>query len=102
MRGEDAWYATTWPDMPGGDGLIVRVMQGRAKKIAGNPDHPVNRGKQSARHDAAIQLTYHPDRISEPMMRQSKGRFVTTRFRGHALSRSCRQRLRPARTTWRS
>ena len=42
MRGEDAWYATTWPDMPGGDGLIVRVMQGRAKKISGNPDHPVN------------------------------------------------------------
>ena len=73
VRGEDAWYATTWPDMPGGDGLIVRVMQGRAKKIAGNPDHPVNLGKQSARHDAAIQLTYHPDRISEPMLRQSKG-----------------------------
>ena len=73
VRGEDAWYATTWPDMPGGDGLIVRVMQGRAKKIAGNPDHPVNLGKQSARHDAAIQLTYHPDRISEPMYRQSKG-----------------------------
>ena len=19
VRGEDAWYATTWPDMPGGD-----------------------------------------------------------------------------------
>ena len=73
VRGEDAWYATTWPDMPGGDGLIVRVMQGRAKKIAGNPDHPVNLGKQSSRHDAAIQLTYHPDRISEPMLRQSKG-----------------------------
>ena len=73
VRGEDAWYATTWPDMPGGDGLIIRVMQGRAKKIAGNPDHPVNLGKQSARHDAAIQLTYHPDRISEPMLRQSKG-----------------------------
>ena len=73
VRGEDAWYATTWPDMPGGDGLIVRVMQGRAKKIAGNPDHPVNLGKQSSRHDAAIQLTYHPDRISEPLLRQSKG-----------------------------
>ena len=73
VRGEDAWYATSWPDMPGGDGLIVRVMEGRAKKIAGNPDHPVNLGKQSARHDAAIQLTYHPDRISEPLYRRSKG-----------------------------
>ncbi len=73
VRGEDAWYATAWPDMPGGDGLIVRVMEGRAKKIAGNPDHPINRGAQVARHDAAIQLTYHPDRISEPLHRQSKG-----------------------------
>ncbi len=72
VRGEDAWYATTWPDMPGGDGLLVRVMEGRAKKIAGNPDHPVNLGKQSARHDAAIQLTYHPDRIRGPMFRSSK------------------------------
>ncbi len=72
VRGEDAWYATTWPDMPGGDGLLVRVMEGRAKKIAGNPDHPVNLGKASARHDAAIQLTYHPDRIREPLHRVSK------------------------------
>ena len=73
VRGTDAWYATTSPDLPGGDGLLVRVMEGRAKKIAGNPDHPVNRGKQSARHDAAIQLTYHPDRIREPLFRSSKG-----------------------------
>lgn len=73
VRGEDAWFATTWPDMPGGDGLLVRIMEGRAKKIAGNPDHPVNLGKQSARHDAAIQLTYHPDRIREPLFRSSKG-----------------------------
>ena len=72
VRGEDAWFATTWPDMPGGDGLLVRIMEGRAKKIAGNPDHPVNLGKQSARHDAAIQLTYHPDRIREPLFRSSK------------------------------
>lgn len=73
VSGADAWYATTSPDFPGGDGLLVRVMEGRAKKIAGNPDHPVNRGKQSARHDAAIQLTYHPDRIREPLFRSSKG-----------------------------
>ena len=73
VRGEDAWYATTWGDVPGGDGLIVRVMQGRAKKVAGNPDFPVNSGKQSVRHDAALQLLYHPDRISRPYRRRSKG-----------------------------
>ena len=72
VRGDDAWYATTSPDFPGGDGLLVRVMEGRAKKIAGNPDHPVNKGKQSVWHDAAIQMTYHPDRIREPLLRSSK------------------------------
>ena len=73
VRGEDAWYATTWSDVPGGDGLIVRVMEGRAKKVAGNPDFPVNAGKQSVRHDAALQMLYHPDRVSRPYARRSKG-----------------------------
>ncbi len=73
VRGEDSWYATTWPGNPGGDGLIVRVMQGRAKKIAGNPDFPVNRGKQSARYDTALQLLYNPDRIAQPLGRRTKG-----------------------------
>ncbi len=72
VRGEDAWYATTWGDGTGGDGLLVRVMQGRAKKVAGNPDYPVNLGKQSARYDAALQMIYHPDRIRQPLARRSK------------------------------
>ena len=48
VRGEDAWYATTWGDVPGGDGLIVRVMEGRAKKVAGNPDFPVIRANRAS------------------------------------------------------
>jgi anaerobic selenocysteine-containing dehydrogenase len=73
VKGEDNWYATTWGDSTGGDGLIVRVMQGRAKKVAGNPDFPVNLGKQSPRYDAALQVLYHPDRVTQPMARRSKG-----------------------------
>ncbi|MDA1279276.1 MAG: molybdopterin-dependent oxidoreductase [Chloroflexi bacterium] len=72
VRGEDAWYATTMGDFTTGDGVLVRVMQGRAKKIEGNPDHPVNRGKATARYDSVLQLLYHPDRIKEPMLRYSK------------------------------
>ncbi|MDP6666906.1 MAG: molybdopterin-dependent oxidoreductase [Dehalococcoidia bacterium] len=72
VRGEDAWYATTMGDFTNGDGVLVRVMQGRAKKIEGNPDHPVNRGKSTARYDSALQLLYHPDRIAEPQIRYSK------------------------------
>ena len=72
VRGEDAWYATSMGDFTNGDGVLVRVMQGRAKKIEGNPDHPVNRGKSTARYDSVLQLLYHPDRISDPMLRYSK------------------------------
>jgi len=72
VRGEDAWYATSMGDFTNGDGVLVRVMQGRAKKIEGNPDHPVNRGKATARYDAPLQLLYHPDRLQNPQIRYSK------------------------------
>tara|TARA_B100001123_G_scaffold351531_1_gene402549 strand:- start:2207 stop:4588 length:2382 start_codon:yes stop_codon:yes gene_type:complete len=73
VRGEDAWYATTLGDFPGNDGVIVRVMEGRAKKIAGNPDHPISKGKSNARYDSMLQMLYHPDRLREPLNRYSKG-----------------------------
>jgi anaerobic selenocysteine-containing dehydrogenase len=73
VRGEDAWFATVNPDGRNGDGLIVRVMQGRAKKIAGNSDFPVNMGKHSVREDAALQMLYHPDRLAGPLSRRTHG-----------------------------
>ena len=73
VRGEDAWYATTYPDGSNGDGIIVRIMQGRAKKLAGNPDFPVNLGKPNARYDSALQFLYHPDRLPQPLFRRTHG-----------------------------
>ncbi len=68
-----------------GCGTTVRVMQGDAevvrngqlgvmtmslaKKIDGNPSHPINQGKLCPRGQAAIQITYHPDRIVQPLKR---------------------------------
>lgn len=72
VRGEDAWFATVNPDNRNADGLIVRVMQGRAKKVAGNPDFPINMGKHSAREDSVLQLLYHPDRIAGPLVRRTQ------------------------------
>ena len=72
LNGEDAWYATGWGDGTNAEGLVARVVEGRVKKLAGNPDHPVNRGKQTARYDASLQLTYHPDRIKRPLFRRSR------------------------------
>ena len=68
-----------------GCGLLVRVMQGEAevmrhgqqglikmglaKKLEGNPQHPVNQGKLCARGQASLQVLYHPDRITHPIKR---------------------------------
>ncbi len=63
----DNWYATTCQGCGAGCGVIVRVIEGRAKKVEGNPDHPVNRGRLCARGQAIVQEQYHPDRIQGPM-----------------------------------
>ena len=69
VRGKDNWYTSLCRNCPSCEGIIVRVMEGRAKKIQGNPLYPVNKGKQSARCEAALQAAYHPDRIPGPMRR---------------------------------
>jgi anaerobic selenocysteine-containing dehydrogenase len=67
--GKAVYYASTCRSCPAGCGVLVRVSEGRAKKIEGNPAHPVNRGKLCARGQAALQELYHPDRIPQPLKR---------------------------------
>ncbi|MBH38895.1 MAG: 4Fe-4S ferredoxin [Chloroflexi bacterium] len=69
VKGTDNWYATLCRQCPTNEGIVVRVMEGRAKKVQGNPEYPVNLGKQSARCDAGLQALYHPDRLAGPMKR---------------------------------
>jgi anaerobic selenocysteine-containing dehydrogenase len=63
------WYASTCRECSAGCGITVRVMDGRAKKIEGNPDHPINRGKLCAAGQAALQGLYNPDRLRGPFSR---------------------------------
>lgn len=77
VKGRANWFATSCGVCDGGEGVIVRVVEGRAKKIAGNPDFPVNVGKQSVRCDSALQMLYHPDRVTQPMVRHAKGSALT-------------------------
>lgn len=72
VRSADTWYATTLAS-EGGDSVLVRVNEGRAKKVAGNPDFPINRGKQNVRAEYILQSMYHPDRIATPMARRTRG-----------------------------
>jgi anaerobic selenocysteine-containing dehydrogenase len=58
-----------------GDAEVIRngqagiIRMALAKKLEGNDEHPVSQGKLCARGQAAIQLTYHPDRIRHPLKR---------------------------------
>jgi anaerobic selenocysteine-containing dehydrogenase len=53
-----------------GQAGIIRM--GLAKKLEGNADDPVSRGKLCPRGQAAIQVTYHPDRIGRPLKRSGE------------------------------
>jgi anaerobic selenocysteine-containing dehydrogenase len=72
VSGLEGWYATrTNPDTAsyGAEGIIVRVIEGRAIKIEGNPDHPISQGKSSVRCQAGLQALYNPDRLDTPKRR---------------------------------
>jgi anaerobic selenocysteine-containing dehydrogenase len=49
------------------DGRQKRVKAVQAKKIEGNPDHPISMGGTCARGQAGVQALYHPDRIQNPL-----------------------------------
>lgn len=66
------WFATSCRGCDAGCGVIARVIEGRAKKLEGNPDHPLNRGKLCARGQAIVQEQYHPDRLQGPMRRSGE------------------------------
>jgi menaquinone reductase, molybdopterin-binding-like subunit len=59
-----------------GDAEVVRngrtglIKMGLAKKLEGNPEHPINRAKLCARGHAALQELYHPDRVANPLKRR--------------------------------
>jgi anaerobic selenocysteine-containing dehydrogenase len=68
----DNWYATSCQGCSGGCGAIIRVVAGRATKLEGNPDHPINFGRSCARGQAVVQEEYHPDRLQSPLLRSGE------------------------------
>jgi anaerobic selenocysteine-containing dehydrogenase len=85
IPGVAAWKPSICTLCPAGCGLLVRVMQGDAevmrngkrgiltmglaKKLEGNPAHPINQGRLCPRGQAGLQVTYHPDRVQHPLLR---------------------------------
>lgn len=73
LPGDPIWFASTCRQCAAGCGIVVRTVNGRAKKIEGNPNHPLNQGKLCARGQAGLQELYHPDRLRNAV-RQITGR----------------------------
>jgi len=73
LPGEAVWYASTCGQCPAGCGIVVRVIEGRARKIEGNPEHPLNGGRLCARGQAGLQALYHPDRFPSAVRQSSRG-----------------------------
>ncbi|MFN8579764.1 MAG: molybdopterin-dependent oxidoreductase [Gemmatimonadaceae bacterium] len=77
VPGVSTYYSSTCRECSAGCGIVVEVRDGRAIKIEGNPEHPVNRGALCARGQAALQGLYNPDRYRTPMIREG-GKLVAT------------------------
>ncbi len=73
LAGVATWYASTCRQCPAGCGIVARIMNGRALKLEGNPDHPLNQGKLCARGQAGLQVLYNPDRITGPVQQPQRG-----------------------------
>src|SRR5215470_14971944 len=85
LPGIATWKPSLCTVCPAGCGMMVRIVDGEAevvrngqlgiikmglaKKLEGNPKHPVNWGKLCARGQAGLQITYHPDRVRSPLKR---------------------------------
>lgn len=69
------WYASTCTECAAGCGVHVKTREGRAIKLEGNPDHPVNAGALCARGQAGLQGLYNPGRLRGPMQRNASGSF---------------------------
>lgn len=55
---------------PAGCGILVRVVDGRAVKIEGNPAHPINQGRLCPKGQIGLEILYDPNRIKQPYVRQ--------------------------------
>ncbi|MBI4308227.1 MAG: molybdopterin-dependent oxidoreductase [Chloroflexi bacterium] len=65
----EKYVANVCLQCPAGCGILVRVVDGRAVKIEGNPLHPINEGKLCPKGQAGLGFLYDPDRIKGPLKR---------------------------------
>ena len=70
------FYSSTCRECPAGCGIIVKNRDGRAIKVEGNPNSPINGGSTCARGQASLQGLYNPDRNRSPLKLNEFGRLA--------------------------
>ncbi|HEY8174401.1 MAG TPA: 4Fe-4S dicluster domain-containing protein [Gemmatimonadaceae bacterium] len=85
VPGVSTYYATLCRECSAGCGIIAETRDGRAIKLEGNPEHPLNRGALCARGQAGLQGLYNPDRFRTPMIKTGGAWKAATWDEGIAL-----------------
>ena len=75
IPGESSFVRSTCSSCPANCGIEIKVSDGKAVKLEGNPSHPVNRGGMCLRGQASLASLYHPDRLTTPLIRNSEGNY---------------------------
>ncbi|MCC6888713.1 MAG: molybdopterin-dependent oxidoreductase [Hyphomicrobiales bacterium] len=70
------WVPTTCGMCYIGCGVRVRVKDGIAINIEGNPDNPQNRGKMCARGKSGLMNLYNPNRVKVPLKRTNPNKGI--------------------------
>ena len=52
-----------------GCGVLVYLRDGKAVRVEGDPDNPVNKGALCVKGMASLDYLYHPDRLKHPLKR---------------------------------
>lgn len=70
-----------------GCGVILETEKGKVFKVQGDPEHPANRGKLCTKGMNLHKTIHTPDRLTQPLMRESKNSFFVPASWDKALER---------------
>lgn len=85
VPGLSVFYASTCTQCGSACGVMGRVREGRVLKMEGNPESRISGGKICGLGQAAVQVQYNPDRLTQPMVREGSKLVPTTWDKAMAL-----------------
>ncbi len=70
--GEKRIITSCTRDCPNSCGLVATVRDGRLVRLAGDPDHPLTRGRACVKAQRYVKRVYSPERIVHPLLRDHR------------------------------